>query len=69
MKRYISKLITFSFITIISISIVFFFKKIKKTKNIFNYIRIKYKKFVFNIKFFIPYLKNKNDKIEKEMGI
>lgn len=71
MKRDISKIIVLSFITIISVSIVFLSRKIKKTENVFSFfikrIRIKYKKISFN--FFIPYMKNKNDKIENELGI
>lgn len=61
MKRDISKLITLSFITLISVSIVFLSKKIKNTENIKN--------FFLKMSIFIPYLKNKNDKIENELGI
>lgn len=73
MKRDISNLIYLSFITIISVSIVFLSKKVKTTeniKNLFYYIKNKFKckKLTFNSIFFIPYLKN-NDKIEQELGI
>lgn len=67
MKRDISKLITLSCLAIISISIsiVYLSKIVKKTvfiKNILKNIQYKF----INI---IPYLKNKNENIEKELGI
>lgn len=74
MKRDILKLITISFITLISVSIVLLSKKVKKTENIKNFFKniknkIKCKIITFNMRIFIPYLKNNNDKIEKELGI
>lgn len=67
MKRDISKLITLSCLAIIaiSISIVYLSKIVKKTIFIKNILKnIQYK--LINI---IPYLKNNNENIEKELGI